>query len=134
MFKSLVFDHHGLGSKNVTEKFVKEISCINPDIVHLHNIHGYYMNYPVLFNCLEQLDIPVVWTFHDCWPFTGHCSYFDSVGCEKWKIECHSCPKTKAYPKSLFLDNSRDNFISKKKFFTSLEKMHVVTPSNWLAV
>ena len=92
--KSLLLGGHGLSSKKSTKKFVNVIKEINPDIIHLHNIHGYYINYPLLFEYLKVSKIPVVWTFHDCWPMTGQCTHFELAGCEKWKtsIGCNHCP------------------------------------------
>ncbi len=115
--KTRLTDKHGLGSTNATKDFVKQIKNINPDIIHLHNIHGYYLNYKILFDFLNDSEIPVVWTLHDCWSFTGHCAYFDYVGCSKWKSSCQSCPQLESYPKS-FIDNSKFNFETKAKAFT----------------
>lgn len=128
-----LLDQHGFGSASATHKLVENIKNINPDIIHLHNIHGYYLNIKILFNFLKEVQKPVVWTFHDCWPFTGHCSYFDRVNCEKWKIECKKCPNFKAYPGSWFIDNSKNNFKRKKELFTALDNVYIVTPSKWLA-
>lgn len=128
-----IFDNHGCGSRIDTGKLLKEIDRFEPDIVNLHNIHGYYLNYPMLFEYLAQKDIPVVWTLHDCWVFTGHCAYFDRVGCEKWKDCCHDCVNKHEYPKSVLMDNSRRNYLLKKKVFTSVKNMTIVTPSEWLA-
>ena len=130
---SRITDKHGFYSKNVTKKFIKQIEEYDPDIIHLHNIHGYYINIELLFNYLSKADKKVIWTLHDCWSFTGHCPYFDYVGCDKWKEECHNCPQKYRYPKSLFLDNSRRNYQIKKKLFTSVKDMTIVTPSKWLA-
>jgi glycosyltransferase involved in cell wall biosynthesis len=127
------FDLHGFGSKRATKIFLKKIDEMDPDIIHLHNIHGYYMNIELLFDYLKQKNIPVVWTLHDCWAFTGHCTYFDYIGCERWKTGCHKCPQKKRYPASYFLDNSRKNYETKKRLFTGLKKMVIVTPSRWLA-
>ncbi|GAP44988.1 glycosyltransferase [Lentimicrobium saccharophilum] len=128
-----LFDMHGFGSRFATVRFVKKVSLINPDLIHLHNLHGYYLNIEVLFNYLKKIQKPVIWTLHDCWPFTGHCSYFDYVGCNKWKSECYSCPNRMAYPRSLVVDNSRVNFIKKKHLFSGLEKLTFVAPSAWMA-
>ena len=68
-----LIDRHGLASCRATRKLVKKIKEISPDIIHLHNIHGYYINIKILFDYLATVEIPVVWTFHDCWPITGHC-------------------------------------------------------------
>ena len=128
-----LFDKHGLYSKNATVKFVKKLEKLNPDLIHLHNIHGYYLNYPILFQCLKKIKKPVVWTLHDCWSFTGHCSYYEYNGCDKWQTECGACPQLNQYPSSLFIDNSKNNFSLKKELFASLENLTIVTPSNWLA-
>jgi len=129
---SRLFDQHGFGSKTATNRFIEEIEILDPDIIHLHNIHGYYLHIGILFNFLKVINKPVVWTFHDSWPYTGHCAYYESVNCEKWKIECHHCPKTKMYPQSWFFDNSQKNFKKKKVLFTGINNMHIITPSKWL--
>jgi glycosyltransferase involved in cell wall biosynthesis len=131
--KTRLFDRHGFGSEMATKKLISEIEQISPDIIQLHNLHGYYINITVLFNYLKKVKIPIVWTFHDCWPFTGHCSYFDNLNCYKWQRECHACPKTHAYPESWFIDRSRKNFQLKKELFTGLENTVLVSPSEWLA-
>lgn len=128
-----LFDKHGLGSINATRKLIKQIEAIKPDIIHLHHLHGYYINIEILFDYLAQASIPVVWTFHDCWSITGHCAYFDFVSCDKWKAECNNCPQTSEYPKSFFIDRSTENYYLKKKLFTSVKTMVIVPVSNWLA-
>lgn len=135
LFKSLLLDKHGLGSKKATERFIRYIDInIHPDIIHLHNVHGYYLNYKVLFEYLATTDIHVVWTLHDCWPFTGHCPYFDLIKCERWKTGCYACPQLKAYPKSFFRDNSRKNWELKKALFAALkDRLMLVPVSDWLA-
>jgi putative colanic acid biosynthesis glycosyltransferase len=127
-----IFDNHGLGSRCATTKLINKIKNIQPDIIHLHHLHGYYINIVILFKFLSKSKIPVVWTFHDCWSFTGHCTYFDFVGCDKWKTECNNCPQKNEYPKSIFLDNSRQNFNLKKALFTSISNLTIVSVSNWL--
>ena len=130
--QGLVLDNHGLGSKSATKRFLEQLDTVQPDVVHMHNIHGYYLNYPLLFDYLKKKQIPVIWTLHDCWAFTGHCSHFITAKCEKWKKEgCHDCSLKKSYPKS-FVDNSRRNFELKKKYFTSLDQVIVVSVSEWL--
>lgn len=131
--KTRLLDRHGFGSKHATIEFINNLKQLNPDIIHLHNIHGYYINIEILFNYLKKANKPVVWTLHDCWSFTGHCSYFDYVGCEKWKIGCHDCPQKKSYPSSLIVDNSKENYINKKEIFTGINNLTIVTPSKWLA-
>lgn len=130
---SMMFDMHGLGSFSCTKKLINQISVIKPDIIHLHVLHGYFVNYKILFEYLKDANIPVVWTFHDCWAFTGHCTYFDAIGCNKWKDRCYKCPNKKEYPRSLFLDRSEYNFKLKKSLFTSIKDMTIVSVSDWLA-
>lgn len=129
-----IFDRQGYGSYFVTKKMVKRIREENPDIIHLHNLHGYYLNLPVLFDYLSnEFRGKVFWTFHDCWPLTGHCPHFAAVDCDKWIEGCHHCPKKKEYPISLFLDASKQNYRDKKKMFTSLQNLTIITPSEWMA-
>lgn len=130
--ESLLFDNHGFSSRIATKRFIRRIEEIKPDIINIHNIHGYYINVKILFEYLSKTSIPVVWTFHDCWPFTGHCSYFDRYNCTKWQTECHHCPNKKGYPSSLFINNSKNNFNRKKKLFSNINNLNIVTPSHWL--
>lgn len=130
--KTRLFDKHGLGSKKATKRLIKEIQNINPDIIHLHNIHGYYINIKILFDFLKEYNKPVVWTLHDCWTITGHCPHFVFIGCEKWKTQCYKCPQKKDYPSSLFIDRSRKNYMLKKRLFTSVSNLTLVPVSNWL--
>lgn len=129
---SLLFDNHGFGSKGATRRFIEEIERIRPDVVNLHNVHGYYLNVEVLFNYLAEKDIPVVWTLHDCWPFTGHCSYFDRYHCMKWQTGCHHCPNSKGYPASLFLDRSENNYARKKALFNRPKRITFVAVCHWM--
>ncbi len=130
---SRFFDNTGHGSKKVTKEFLKWIDEYNPDVVHLHNIHGYYINFQQLFDYLKKKHKAVVWTLHDCWAFTGHCSHFELIGCKKWeKGGCFDCPQKHRYPKSVLFDRSKKNFIEKKHLFTGLENLTIVTPSKWL--
>ena len=130
--KTRIFDAHCLGSTRPTKKLIKQTQELNPDIILLHHIHGYYINSKILFEYLSKLDIPIVWTFHDCWSFTGHCAYFDAIGCEKWKTGCYSCPLKKYYPASFVFDRSKKNYIEKKKLFNSVKNLTIVPVSNWL--
>ena len=128
-----ITDKTGFYSTKATEKLIKIIAEYTPDIIHLHNLHGYYINLEILFNYLAKINKPIVWTLHDCWAFTGHCAYFDYVNCSKWKTGCFECPQKKNYPKSILFDNSRWNYKKKRKLFSSPEDMIIVTPSAWLA-
>ena len=126
-------DKAGHYSKGATAKLIKQIKEYDPDIIHLHNLHGYYINVPMLFEYLAEADKPVVWTLHDCWSYTGHCCYYSMAGCDKWKTEgCRSCPLKKAYPASLICDNSAKNFAEKNKMFHSVKNLNLVCVSNWL--
>lgn len=125
-------DRHGLASWSATRRFIKEIKALKPDIIHIHNIHGYFLNYKMLFEYLREADIPVIWTVHDCWLYTGHCFHYASVGCYRWKTQCYDCPQKKAFPTSWLLDCSRQNFIDKKMAFTSLKDLTIVTVSEWM--
>lgn len=128
-----LFDNAGFGSKKATLKFLEWVREFAPDIIHLHNLHGYYINVELLFKFLKEYKRPVIWTLHDCWAFTGHCSYFDLCQCYKWKTECKQCPQKKEYPASILFDNSRNNYRNKKAAFQEVDNMVIVTPSNWLA-
>ena len=130
--ESCLFDAQGLGSRFATHCLLKKIDIIKPDIVHIHNIHGCYINYPKLFRYLKERNIPVVWTLQDCWPMTGHCVYFERVSCDKWKTGCAACPQQRDFPTSYLLDRSRRNFALKKEIFTSMADMHITTVSLWL--
>lgn len=128
------FDRHGLGSAAATRDFVKKLREIAPDIIHIHNIHGYFLNYPVFFNYLANSRVKVVWTVHDCWLFTGHCYYYSAIGCERWQTGCGKCPQRGAFPRSFIFDRSHRNFIDKRKYFTSVPKdrMVIVPVSEWM--
>lgn len=128
-----VFDKHGFGSVQATHRFIEKVKEIDPDIIHLHNIHGYYINIEILFNYLKEANKPAVWTLHDCWGFTGHCAYFDYAGCEKWKSGCCNCPEKKSYPSSLIIDNSQKNYKEKRELFKEVNNLTIITPSKWLA-
>ncbi len=130
--QSRLFDNHGLCSQKATEIFVNKLEQIKPDLIHLHNIHGYYLNYPILFDWLKQWGGPVVWTLHDCWAFTGHCAHYDFMKCNKWQTQCADCLQLRNYPASYVRDRSRQNYADKKKAFMGLKNMVMVPASNWL--
>jgi len=130
--KTMLLDRHGFGSKNATLQLVKQIEAIQPDVIGLHNLHGYYINIKVLFDFLKAVNIPVLWTLFDCWAFTGHCTYFDNIQCKKWITGCHHCPKTRYYPTSYVLDQSKKNYDDKERLFNKLGKLELVVHSHWL--
>lgn len=115
-----------------TLKLVKKLKQIKPDIIHLHNMHGWYINIPILFSYIKKNNIKTVWTLHDCWAFTAQCSHFTIEKCEKWKTGCYNCPRYKLYP-STFFDNTKKLWKIKKKWFEDIENLTIVTPSEWLA-
>ncbi|MGL4754837.1 MAG: glycosyltransferase [Aeromonadaceae bacterium] len=129
-----LLDNHGFCSTKATLNAIDYIKKLKPDVVQLHNIHGYYLNVELLFSYLKlHPKIKVIWTLHDCWSFTGHCAYFDFVRCDKWISGCFSCPQKKTYPASYLIDNSKVNFEHKKATFTGVKDLTIVTPSRWLA-
>lgn len=127
-----ITDRHTLYSKSATKKLINQIVEIRPDIIHLHHLHGYFINIKILFDFLSKLNIPIVWTFHDCWSFTGHCAHFEYVDCNKWLTECYDCPQKKEYPASFLIDRSKKNYKEKKELFNSIENMIIVPVSYWL--
>ena len=127
------FDNHGIGSRAATKRFLKWAEDYKPDLLWLHNIHGYYINYKLLFSWIKKHpEMQVRWTLHDCWAFTGHCAYFSNASCEKWKSGCSNCPQKYKYPKSLIRDSSRENYRRKREAFTGVSNMTLITPSDWL--
>lgn len=122
----------GYFSIKATKRIINVIRNYNPDIIQLHNLLGHYINHPYLFRFLKGLNIPIVWTLHDCSPFTGHCINFDRVNCEKWKIKCDKCPLYKEYPYSYIFDTSKKIFEDKQKWFSELNNLHLIAPSQWM--
>lgn len=123
---------NGIGSAFGTRELIKQLERFQPDIVHLHNLHNCSFRLPMLFRYLCKRKIKVVWTLHDCWSMTGKCPHFVMAKCEKWKTGCHHCPQLNVYPVS-YLDMTKQMWKRKKKWFTSIEDMTIVTPSKWLA-
>ena len=115
-----------------TKAFLSKLKKLNPDVIHLHNLHNCYINLPLLFKFIKKNNIRVVWTLHDCWAFTGHCPYFEFADCYKWKTTCAQCSQYKKYPISVF-DNSKKMYRLKQKWFLGIKDLTIVTPSKWLA-
>lgn len=124
-----LFDREGLASKSATRKLIMQIDEITPDIIHLHNIHDHYLNYPLLFTYLATLNIPIIWTQHDCWAFTGGCMYYDLQNCDKWKTRCQSCPEHRA----LLCDITEKQFTLKRDLLSKINNITYVSVSDWLA-
>lgn len=130
--RARLLDGCGWGSRGATEEFIEWVKEYNPDVIHLHNIHGYYINIEVLFKYLKKCGKKIIWTLHDCWAFTGHSAYCDVANCERWIIGCHDCPNVKEYPAS-FVDRSKENWDKKKALMDGIPNLTIVTPSEWLA-
>ncbi len=132
--RSRLLDDHGFASVSATKKFLKWAEEFDPDLVWLHNLHGYYINVKLLFDWIKSRpNMQVKWTLHDCWAFTGHCVHFSFAGCSKWKTGCFDCPEKCVYPASALRDNSKQNYQRKKAAFTGVKNMTLITPSQWLA-
>lgn len=129
---SRIFDNHGSNSRRATKSLLKYIEKLAPDLIHLHNIHGYYLNYKILFDFLRTAGIPVVWTLHDVWPITGHCAFFNQMNCIRWRMGCHDCPSKHSYPASIWRDHSPENYDAKRRCFTGVPGMHLTAVSSWL--
>lgn len=127
-----LLDDHGFGSRAATRTFLRWVKEYDPDVIWLHNLHGYYIHIGLLFDYLRSCGKTIYWTLHDCWSFTGHCAHFSYVGCDKWKTGCNRCPQKGIYPKSLVRDNSRSNYQMKKALFTGIPNLTIVVPSRWL--
>ena len=133
VLKARLFDASGFGSKKATKDLIKQIEEFQPEVIHLHNIHGYYVNIEILFNYLKQHpEIKKIWTLHDCWSYTGHCAYYTYAKCDKWQTCCNgNCPNKKEYPQTIF-SNIKSNFNKKREIFSGVENMILITPSKWL--
>lgn len=129
-----LLDAEGMGSRAATKLLIDEMERFAPQLVHFHNLHGCYLHLPTLFHYLSQSKVPVVWTLHDCWPFTGHCAYFDYAGCNRWQSGCHHCPQQRSYPACIGLDGSKRNYTMKKALFTSLDDLTFVAPCKWMTI
>lgn len=131
---SRLFDCHGLASIFPTRRLIRQIERLKPDIIHIHGVTCYYLNYPMLIRYLVRSGVPVVWTVHDCWLYTGHCIYYSAAGCNRWQTGCHDCPCKRSFPASWWLDRSRQNYALKKKLFTSFPttQLTFVTVSDWM--
>lgn len=123
-----LFDNDGLASRGATRKLIREIDRVKPDVIHLHNIHDHYVNYKLLLEYIAKLNIPVVWTLHDCWNFTGGCKYFDQIGCDSWKQECITCPANR----SLFKEKTNYHFRLMRDLQEKVKNLTFVPVSNWL--
>ena len=122
---------NGCFSVMATRHLLRRLRDFQPDVIHLHNLHCWYVNLPMLFGYIKKHDIPVVWTFHDCWPITGHCPHFTLSGCRKWMTGCHDCSAHRGYPQCL-LDDSKAMWRRKKKWFSGVKRLTIVPPSHWL--
>ena len=131
--RTRLLDDHGFGSYFATCRFLKKVKEYDPDVIWLHNVHGYYIHIGLLFDYLRSCGKKIYWTLHDCWSFTGHCAYFDFAQCERWRTGCYNCPQKHTYPASMLRDGSKTNYRMKKVCFTGIPNLTIVTPSKWLA-
>lgn len=127
-----LFDAHGLASKRGTRAFIRRLQEIDPDVIQIHNVHGYFLNYPMLAEYLQQSGKPVVWTVHDCWLYTGHCYYYSAAHCDKWRTGCGHCPQKRAFPASWLLDRSAANWRDKQRAFGGIQNLTIVPVSDWI--
>lgn len=129
-----LFDNEGFNAKRETKRFLNWADSYNPDVLWLHNLHGYYLNLEMLFEWIKKRpQMEVKWTLHDCWAFTGHCAHFSFVKCAQWETGCYACNQKKAYPESLLIDRSKRNYENKKNLFTNVNNMTLIVPSFWMA-
>lgn len=131
--KTRLFDRQGFGSYCATKKLLKQFDEIKPDVFQFHNLHGNFLNLPLVLEYATEKDIPIVWSLHDCWSMTGHCSHFISIGCEKWKTGCYKCPLKRKYPNSWLLDSSKRNYREKKALIQAVPRLTIISGSEWLA-
>lgn len=123
--------YNGCFSHFTTMRLLQRIKWEQYDLIHLHNIHGWYLNLPMLMWFIKKHNVKVIWTLHDCWSFTGQCPHYAMIGCEKWKTHCYECPQCKEYPR-VDVDRSERMYDLKKHWFTEMDAV-IVTPSQWLA-
>ena len=129
---SRVLGLQGYFTKSGTKKLIEKLKEENPDIIHLHNLHGNYINLGLLFDFLKDFKGKILWTLHDCWAFTGKCAHYTDAKCFKWKDKCENCPQVNRYPPSIFLDQSKKMFLDKKRWYSMLPNLHVICVSDWL--
>ena len=129
---SRITDHAGQYSVRATRRLIYEVEKFQPDIIHLHTLHGYYVNYRILFEYLRQAGIAVVWTHHDCWAFTGHCTHYSQIGCTQWQTQCEKCRLVHRYPKCYLRGDVKNNYIQKKQAFSGIDRLTITAPSEWL--
>lgn len=127
---SRIQGNYGFNSKRITERLIQKLKELQPDIIQLHNLHSHDINLDLLFTYLKEINIPVVYTFHDCWAFTGYCPYYTYARCNQWESGCKKCLLRNRY--SWFQDRSNILYNKKKELLTGLKQLTIVTPSKWL--
>ena len=133
MYMAKMLGNHGQHSKIATMMFIHKLKKLAPDVIHLHNIHGWYLNYSMFFDYLKKNNIHVIWTLHDCWAFTGGCAHFTFSKCDRWKRNCGGCENLNQYPIASEMDKTKEMFDSKRKSFLGVDNITIITPSQWLA-
>lgn len=129
---AMITGREGMFSRSATAALIRQMKKREISLIHLHNLHGWYINLPMLFGYIKKNNVRVIWTLHDCWSFTGHCPHFELCGCDKWQSGCSDCLQYRDYPQS-YVDNSRLIYNKKKIIFTGVRDLTIVTPSAWLA-
>lgn len=133
LWNTRVLGEEGTGTKRGTRLLLNWLEEIQPDIVQIHNLHSNCLNYEMFFSYLKEKQIPVVWSFFDCWPFTGKCTHFVANGCRKWETECSNCPQLHSSGSiTWFFDKTRKMYNLKKKWISGLKSLDVIVCSNWL--
>ena len=133
LFYSRIKGLQGYGTICGTKRLIRWIKQIHPDIIHLHNLHGNYLSFPLLFEYLEESKIPVVWSLFDCWAITGKCTHFTESGCRKWETQCEECPQLHTSGAvTYFFDRTRKMYNDKRRLFAALPSLDVIVCSNWL--
>lgn len=130
--KARILGNHGFNNIISSNKAIEYLKNIKPDVIHLHNLHGSYINLEMLFAYIRKEKIPVVWTLHDCWSFTGRCACYDFNNCSEWKCGCTNCKYKKEYPVSWISNDTATNFVRKRNIYDLMSNITIVTPSKWL--
>lgn len=129
---SRISGKQGYFSFGETKKLLQYMDDYKPEVVVLRNLHGNYINIPLLLTYLAKRDIATVVVLHDCWFYTGKCCHYTVDGCYKWQTACGNCPSLKKYNKSWFFDRTTEMFNDKKQLFGAIPRLAVVGVSDWL--
>jgi glycosyltransferase involved in cell wall biosynthesis len=129
---SRIFGNQGYYSKFSTSKLIKYIDELKPDVVHLRNLHGNYINLNILFDYISRKNLPTVITLHDTWFYTGKCCFYTEANCFKWQKECGNCPQLRRDNPSWFVDKTKSNLLDKKNWLKNIPRLAVIGVSDWI--